>query len=639
MDCATCPQISNCLASKPDHSENNVTSSQRLGNLTQVQLGSLPVTDSKRHLGAGIAAVASYYVLARLALEWGGDLLPIPLWLATASVVGLALLLPQRYRWSVMIGGGIIGNLLSGLVTFDETLRSMLTPGFSVFVEVVFMTLTIGAVVGDGGALNRTRRSLKVVGLSMVGSALGASIAVLESASPVIGEQSAAWIRWALGDFVGLLIVVPLALSYRIPVITPRHPFVKYEAAAALLVVITSSIVVFNIDSPLTYLIVIAILWLGIRFGPRLAAPASLFIAVAGTYFSGQGAGPFVAHDTDAVLQVQGFNLAIALCSIVGSAHAVRAWNDQQQLAATLRALPDAIAVRNNDGSLQRSWIPPQMSGKVAELVELSSPSDNPLDLIRPGVGIRGRLTTSNGHSFERRVAAIGDGRRLELFRDMTEQDGRAQKEQLLRDELREARTKEQLRLGRLLHDGAIQELSVATLLIGLAKQAADPKQAERLTEAERRTAGAIGDLRTMANDLIPPSARGGALSSALAHYGRGVLGSSNISLTVTDTTQQKIVGDRAEALYLVGREALGNAAMHSGATEIAIILSDADGSAVLDIRDNGKGLVSGDKEPSDERHFGLQLMQDRIDEQQGSLVIETGSDGGVLVRASVPNQ
>ncbi len=594
--------------------------------------------DSKRHLGVGIAAAASYYVLSRLALEWGGDLLPIPLWLATASVVGIALILPQRYRWSVMIGGGVVGNLLSGLVTFGETFRSMLTPGLSVLVEIIFMTLTLGAVLGDGGALNRTRRSLKVLGLSIVGAALGASIAVLESASPVIGEQSAAWVRWALGDLVGLLIVVPLALAYRIPVITPRHPLVRYEAALAFVFVLISTVLAFNLDAPLTYLTVITILWLAIRFGPRLAAPASLFVVVVGTYYSGQGAGPLVVHNADAVLQVQGFNLAVAICSLIGSAHAVRAWNDQQQLGAVLRALPDAVAVRNSDGGLERSWIPPQMSGKVAELVQLSPLSDNPLDLIRPGVGIRGRLTTSKGHTFERRVTDIGDGRQLELFRDMTGQDGRAQKEQLLRDELRHAKAKEQVRLGRLLHDGAIQELSVATLLIGLAKQTADPKQVERLTEAENRTAGAIGDLRTMASDLVPPSARAGDLSSALAHYGRGVFASANISLQVKDDLDEKLLGDRAEALYLVGREALGNVAVHSGATEVSITLTDVDGSAVLDIRDNGKGLSSSDREPNEERHFGLQLMQDRVDEHRGSLVVETGFAGGVLVRAAVPH-
>lgn len=593
------------------------------------------VKGQTKALVAGIVACTLFLVLAYGASRWGGDLLPVPVWFATASTVSLALALPRSFRWPVIVGGAVAGNLLSAFWIFDETLRSLLTPGLSVLLEIVFAVLALEHVLQDSRSIRRTKRALKILGIAILAGCLGATIATIETASPVINDPWTSWSRWALGDVVGLIILVPLALSYRVPLIVPRHTHFRLEAIVAFSATVASTVVSFNVDYQLVYVVLPAILWLAIRFGPRLASPAAMLTVMVGTYFSGLGSGPFIREGSDAILQVQGFALAVGICALLGGAHAVRAWDDQQQLGAILRALPDVIAVRDDHGELINSWIPADLAVAAQGVVEQTTSSDNPLGRIKPGQLRPTRIVSSDGSLFEQRVAEIDGGRSLYLYRDMTSQDRLDRALHAQKEEIARSRLHEQTRIGRLLHDGPIQELAAATLLIGLVKHDSGPEHAERLQQAERLTAEAIGDLRTMADLLVPPNARAGELGEALVHFGRVAFIDQEIVIQLEDSLSTPIAGDSAEALYLVGREALANVAFHSGASEVSIVLSDTTDGAILEILDNGSGLPgqSGDGT----RHFGVQLMHERIEERGGELLICSRDDGGVSVLASIP--
>ncbi len=588
-----------------------------------------------RSTAYGLLALVLELALARVALAWGGDLDPIPLWFGTASTTALALVADRQYRWPIILGGAVAGVALTALWLFGSPIGSLLGPIVSAVAEVTLAVFALERLIGRPLVINRTRRAFWVVLISASASSLGATIIVASVWSEMPNHRLDVWITWTLGHMIALTILIPLSTIHRVPLITPNHALRRVEAVFALLTLAGSSILSFKVSFQLVYIIVPGVLWLAIRFGPRLASPATLFVTIIATDLSGRGSGPFVNVGGEPVIQVQSFNLAIALCSLLAGGHAVRAWNDQQQLGAILRALPDAVALRSSTGRLEHAWVPSSLGPGIASLLSQSDTSDNPLDKITPGGTSPTRVQTADGLCLEHRSVSMEDGRQLHLYRNVTEQDHYESTKRELSLRLAKARQTEQARIGMLLHDGPMQTLSSISLLVGFVQQGLADEDSKRLALVERLTEEAIDDLRALADRLIPPSARDGELGSALLRYGQAAFEGRGINLAVDDSLDQRVRGPQAEALYLIGREALSNVALHSGADEVKIVLHATDGTAVLEINDNGSGFKRQTSDQS--RHFGIQLMHDRVSEHAGSVRIENRPIGGVCVHVEMP--
>jgi signal transduction histidine kinase len=99
----------------------------------------------------------------------------------------------------------------------------------------------------------------------------------------------------------------------------------------------------------------------------------------------------------------------------------------------------------------------------------------------------------------------------------------------------------------------------------------------------------------------------------------------------------QPVSGTEAAQLvaYQVIREALNNAAKYARADEVAVRLWSEGGLLRILVCDNGVGFNSQGVDSS--RHFGLQLMRERVDAAGGSLVIDSGLGRGTTVAAVLP--
>jgi signal transduction histidine kinase len=87
--------------------------------------------------------------------------------------------------------------------------------------------------------------------------------------------------------------------------------------------------------------------------------------------------------------------------------------------------------------------------------------------------------------------------------------------------------------------------------------------------------------------------------------------------------------------VYQVAREALTNAVKHSDAETVWLELRSEDGNVVMSVVDNGIGFDMD--RPRDERHFGLELMGERVAGVNGSLDIRSQPGCGVSVEAWFP--
>ncbi|MGA4844470.1 ATP-binding protein [Streptomyces sp. G45] len=91
---------------------------------------------------------------------------------------------------------------------------------------------------------------------------------------------------------------------------------------------------------------------------------------------------------------------------------------------------------------------------------------------------------------------------------------------------------------------------------------------------------------------------------------------------------------DEAE-VFLILREALGNALLHSGARDITIRLRAASGTVSASVEDNGSGVAPGLREHH--ASLGLQSMRERTALLGGSFTMERGPSGGTQVNVTVP--
>jgi signal transduction histidine kinase len=86
---------------------------------------------------------------------------------------------------------------------------------------------------------------------------------------------------------------------------------------------------------------------------------------------------------------------------------------------------------------------------------------------------------------------------------------------------------------------------------------------------------------------------------------------------------------------YQVLREAMNNAARHSRAAEVTVVLRSEGGFLRTVVTDDGIGFASETVDRTN--HFGLQLMRERIESAGGSVVVDTRLGHGTCVSAAVP--
>lgn len=154
------------------------------------------------------------------------------------------------------------------------------------------------------------------------------------------------------------------------------------------------------------------------------------------------------------------------------------------------------------------------------------------------------------------------------------------------------------------------------------------------LPDLLQATEAASEALRDLINDLRKSTLGPGGIVQTLELLTRDLCAESGIQIEL-------VTGDVPGTplthllIYQVAREALANAIRHSGASTVRVVLEDVGDGIRLIVEDNGSGfeptLVDGS------RHFGLQLMRERIELAGGNFYLESSPGGGTRVVVKVP--
>lgn len=227
------------------------------------------------------------------------------------------------------------------------------------------------------------------------------------------------------------------------------------------------------------------------------------------------------------------------------------------------------------------------------------------------------------------------------VTRDLTERKKGEEQLRELSGRLLNAQDQERKRIGRELHDAVGQYLAAVKMsLEGSASPLSEEELRQQVDDALPIIDKAILEVRTLSYLLYPPMLEETGLCSAIRWHLEGFSKRSGIRFTYEIPEQARLPRDIELALFRVFQESLTNVHRHSGSKTADIRFALNDGTAVLEIKDQGKGmppdLLGSNTDSLGTLGVGIRGMHERVRQLGGQLEI-TSTAEGTRVRATIP--
>jgi len=203
------------------------------------------------------------------------------------------------------------------------------------------------------------------------------------------------------------------------------------------------------------------------------------------------------------------------------------------------------------------------------------------------------------------------------------------------------AREEERRRIGRELHDGALQSLVLVGRKLDAVGDTGPPAPTMRAVEEARDVVdGTAADLRRLSRALRPSILDDLGLVPALRSEVAAVGRRSGLTARFSAMGSPGSLSPDLELLLLrITQEALHNVEKHAGARQVAVRLAFGRASACLVIRDDGcgPGMIPSAAALLANGKLGLVGMEERTRLAGGEFSIRTRPRGGTTIRVRVP--
>ncbi len=267
-----------------------------------------------------VVAVSGYLLSAQLGFQLVGASRGLAsFWPPIGWAVALLVLVPKRLRgWALaaVLPGELIADTLHGIPALTA-----LGWGSTDIVEAA-LTAWLLLRIAQRRPRGDTSRDFvalaaAAVAVPFVTGLLGAAVAV----GSYGGSYREAWLNWWLGDTTGILLVVPLILSFALssPKLNPRF---RLGGLVEIALVVACTIAMFGFTTtPVEFVMVLPIVFVAMKQGLRPTAVATLILGTIATVCTGRGLGPFENYGDDArVLGLQAFIATTAAVAFLISA-------------------------------------------------------------------------------------------------------------------------------------------------------------------------------------------------------------------------------------------------------------------------------------------------------------------------------
>lgn len=206
--------------------------------------------------------------------------------------------------------------------------------------------------------------------------------------------------------------------------------------------------------------------------------------------------------------------------------------------------------------------------------------------------------------------------------------------------ELLRVQDDERRRIARELHDSLGQYLAAAKINLDTLAFTSDGRE-ECFSEIQHLIDRAISETRTLSHLLHPPLLDATGFASAASWYVEGFGKRSGMEASLRIPENMGRLSTRVEtALFRIMQEALTNVHRHSGSHRVEVTLTVDENSAILTIKDFGKGIpretLEQFRQSGTNVGVGLAGIRERIKELGGSFTINSNRRGTEL-KAAIP--
>ncbi len=194
------------------------------------------------------------------------------------------------------------------------------------------------------------------------------------------------------------------------------------------------------------------------------------------------------------------------------------------------------------------------------------------------------------------------------------------------------AQEEERRRIARDLHDDVGQSLTSLMVGLKLLSQLDDVTDAgEKRQELRQIAAETLESVRLLSRQLRPSILDDLGLASALERYAAEFSSHyPQLNIDVHSNLAQRLPRPIETSLYRIVQEAMTNAARHSSATTVSVLLSERNGHVQAIIEDNGTGF-NPEYIRRTRNSVGLHSMQERAELLGGTLTIESSTKGTTI--------
>lgn len=201
------------------------------------------------------------------------------------------------------------------------------------------------------------------------------------------------------------------------------------------------------------------------------------------------------------------------------------------------------------------------------------------------------------------------------------------------------AQETERQRLSRQMHDGPAQALSNFILQTEIAMRLFDVDAAQAKDELNSLKTSAMGTFQKVRNfifELRPMMLDDLGLVPTVKRYADAFKEQTSLDVNVTVTGNEKRLESYLEVmLFRAIQELLGNAARHSQATQVKVLLDVGEDRVRVSVEDNGRGFDPDTIQQGSS--LGLKLIRERAEMLGGNFELDSAVGRGARISFGVP--
>ncbi|OGH94490.1 MAG: hypothetical protein A2X42_03075 [Candidatus Margulisbacteria bacterium GWF2_38_17] len=330
-------------------------------------MGSQTNLSWNRKLAEIVLVAVIYIIIARLGVIISGQLVSVSgLW-PSAGIALAALLLRGYYLWpgiflGAVFGGGILDSASTPLLI--SSILVSLCFGVGMTLEAMLGTFLIKRFIPDPNPYNRRKDVFVFIIIALLSTITNAFVSVLSLIFTGFAPSSSflfTLLIWWFGDFVGIILVVPIILIWiGAPWWYRRVQDNPGELLLLLILILVTSAAIFQVffnfdlgDYPVQFLLLPFLLWAAVRFGQLgvvLFVLSELIFASIGTL---NRRGPFMLPSLNSsLLLLQAY---IGTISVVGLTLAASI-TEQLKVQSDLKKLSEnlELQVRERTGQVEK---------------------------------------------------------------------------------------------------------------------------------------------------------------------------------------------------------------------------------------------------------------------------------------------